>query len=222
MAHRALTLELASLTEMLKPGVGVDGLLLAAASALAPEPRLQDAVLRLILRHGANVNENRNGVTPLHRAAGFRSPAAVRLLLENGADVNTVDRRTRSTPLHRAVTSTGAPATAGKSEQILQILRLLLAHGADRAIKNRAGKTARDYVTRPEILALLADTSNDHDVETGEHCWISGPRRDGRDALCATNVRPEIDEDVREEYLRDIRGAGRGSRASGVGGPYLG
>ena len=86
----------------------------------------------------------------------FRSPAAVKFLLENGAEVNAVDQRTRSTPLHRAVTNTGAPATARKSEQVVEIIKLLLAHHADRTIKNKAGKTARDYVHRPEILALLA------------------------------------------------------------------
>jgi hypothetical protein len=48
--------------------------------------------------------------------------------------------------------------------------------------------------------------ANYYDVETGDHYWISGPRRDGQDALYATHVMPEIDEDVREEYLRDIRG----------------
>jgi hypothetical protein len=53
--------------------------------------------------------------------------------------------------------------------------------------------------------------SNYYEVETGEPYWISGPRRDGQDALYATHVRPEIDEDVREEYLRYIRG----SRSSG-------
>ncbi len=53
--------------------------------------------------------------------------------------------------------------------------------------------------------------SNYYDVETGERYWISGPRRDGGDALYASNVGPEIDEDVRDEYLRDIRGLnGRG------------
>lgn len=53
--------------------------------------------------------------------------------------------------------------------------------------------------------------ANYYDVETGEHYWISGPRRDGQDALYATNVRPEIDEDVRDEYRRDIRGMGEAS-----------
>ncbi len=55
--------------------------------------------------------------------------------------------------------------------------------------------------------------SNYYDVETGDHYWISGPRRDGQDALYATHVMPVIDEDVREEYLRDIRGfVGRTAR----------
>lgn len=47
--------------------------------------------------------------------------------------------------------------------------------------------------------------SNYFDVETGEHYWISGPRRDGRDALYATNVRPDIDPDVADEYWAEIR-----------------
>ncbi len=55
--------------------------------------------------------------------------------------------------------------------------------------------------------------SNYYDVETGEHYWISGPRRDGFDALYATHISPEIDEDVREEYFREIRQNGvRGTK----------
>lgn len=48
--------------------------------------------------------------------------------------------------------------------------------------------------------------SNYYDVATGEHDWISGPKKNGEDALYRTNTRPEIDEDVREEYWREIRG----------------
>ena len=48
--------------------------------------------------------------------------------------------------------------------------------------------------------------SNYLDVETGEHYWISGPRRDGKDALYATHVRPVIDDDVQEEYWSKLRG----------------
>jgi hypothetical protein len=36
--------------------------------------------------------------------------------------------------------------------------------------------------------------------------WISGPRRDGEDRLYGPSAMPvEIDEDVREEYWREIR-----------------
>jgi hypothetical protein len=48
--------------------------------------------------------------------------------------------------------------------------------------------------------------SNYFDVETGEHYWISGPRRDGKDALYATHIRPVIDDDVRDEYWSKVRG----------------
>jgi len=47
--------------------------------------------------------------------------------------------------------------------------------------------------------------ANYRDVATGEEYWISGPRRDGRDALYATNVATEIDEDVADEYWTQIR-----------------
>ena len=42
-------------------------------------------------------------------------------------------------------------------------------------------------------------------AETGESYWISGPKRRGGDSLYATNIRTEIDEDVREEYWTAIR-----------------
>ena len=47
--------------------------------------------------------------------------------------------------------------------------------------------------------------SNYFDIETGEHFWISGPKKNGQDSLYATNIATEIDEDVREEYWTDIR-----------------
>ncbi|MBY0503824.1 MAG: hypothetical protein K2X03_07935 [Bryobacteraceae bacterium] len=47
--------------------------------------------------------------------------------------------------------------------------------------------------------------SNYYEVNSGDEYWISGPRRDGADALYATNVRTDIDEDVRVEYWTDIR-----------------
>ena len=48
--------------------------------------------------------------------------------------------------------------------------------------------------------------SNYYCVETGEDYWISGPKRRGGDALYGGSTPIEIDDDVREEYWRDIRG----------------
>jgi hypothetical protein len=47
--------------------------------------------------------------------------------------------------------------------------------------------------------------ANYYDVETRDEYWISGPRKDGRDALYKTNVPTEIDEDVAGEYWTKIR-----------------
>jgi hypothetical protein len=47
--------------------------------------------------------------------------------------------------------------------------------------------------------------ANYYDVETGDEYWISGPRKDGSDALYATNIATEIDADVSEEYWSEIR-----------------
>jgi hypothetical protein len=48
--------------------------------------------------------------------------------------------------------------------------------------------------------------SNYFDVETGEHYWISGPKRNGEDRLYVSNVPVEVDEDIQEEYWSSIRG----------------
>ena len=57
---------------------------------------------------------------------------------------------------------------------------------------------------RFETLAGQGFKANYFDVETKEHYWISGCKKDGSDALYSTIV--EIDEDVREEYWTSIRG----------------
>ena len=49
--------------------------------------------------------------------------------------------------------------------------------------------------------------ANYFDAETGDHFWISGPRKDGRDRLYPSSSKPvEIDADVHDKYWKDIRG----------------
>jgi tankyrase len=119
------------------------------------DPQRQRAAIQAAIKAGADIHfADKNGVTALHHAVRFRSPAAVETLLENGAEVNRACRRCGSTPLHRAVTSTGAPSTAAKDSEARQIVEILLCYGADPSAKNKSGKTPLDYV-RDEALRLL-------------------------------------------------------------------
>lgn len=56
------------------------------------------------------------------------------------------------------------------------------------------------------LLGAGVSKSNYRDAETGDEYWISGPHKDGKDRLYGERIPVEIDEDVREEYWRDIRG----------------
>ena len=47
--------------------------------------------------------------------------------------------------------------------------------------------------------------ANFYDVETDEEYWLSGPHRDRAD-LRYSNIRPRIDDDVREVYEAFLRG----------------
>jgi hypothetical protein len=69
-------------------------------------------------------------------------------------------------------------------------------------------KTGRTLYYAGKTFQSLKGTgfkANYYDVETGEEYWISGPRRDGADRLYGERLPVEIDEDVREEYWREIR-----------------
>lgn len=123
----------------------------------SPDPAVQAAEIAALLRDGADIGAaDKNGVTALHHAVRFRSPGAVRALIAGGADVNRACTRSGSTALHRAVTSTGAPGTAGKQAEAREIVELLLAAGADPSIRNRNGKTPGDYATDATIRVLLS------------------------------------------------------------------
>ncbi len=80
---------------------------------------------------------------------------AVRALIAMGANVNQTRKRSGSTPLHRAVTPTGAPDTAGMQAEAREIVALLLAAGADPSILNKNGKTPGDYATEEIIRTRL-------------------------------------------------------------------
>jgi ankyrin repeat protein len=85
--------------------------------------------MRRLLTHGANVEAKDNlGETPLYHATSHGHEAAVKLLLEYHADVNTQTCKTREMALHQA-------AQRGQEG----ITRILVSAGAEVALKNSGG-----------------------------------------------------------------------------------
>jgi ankyrin repeat protein len=121
-----------------------------------PKPADQRKRLLKLLKAGADVHAtDKNGVTALHHAVRFRSPTAVKTLIEHGANVNQACRRNGSTPLHRTATQTGAPGTGGRGEAAKEIVQLLLAAGADPSIANKSGRKPVDYAKDSALRSLL-------------------------------------------------------------------
>jgi ankyrin repeat protein len=108
----------------------------------------QDGAMRALIAHGADLDVISTGsiaqVPPLGTAIFVRSRALAKLLLDAGAHVNT-RYEDGSTVLHAA-------ALTGDEE----LIRLLLAHGADPAVRNGEGKRPQDLTPDQRIRSLLA------------------------------------------------------------------
>ncbi|OPG93953.1 hypothetical protein B2I21_32220 [Chryseobacterium mucoviscidosis] len=98
--------------------------------------------------------ENTDGLTPLGYAAHYGQADAVGILLELGADVNAISHSQiafipSNTALHAAV--------AG--ERSIEVIRLLLEHGASPSILDSDGQhtlhSAAFHTDQPELIELL-------------------------------------------------------------------
>jgi len=100
------------------------------------------------------------GVAPLHRAVRTRSLAAVRALLDGGAN-SRQPNKVGSTPLHLAVQTTGRGGSGSPQarEQQAGIVRLLLERGAKVTDRDRQGKEVHQAATSQWIRALLGEAS---------------------------------------------------------------
>jgi hypothetical protein len=68
-------------------------------------------------------------------------------------------------------------------------------------------KTGRSLYYKGKTFRSLSGRgfkANYFDVESGDHFWISGPKKNGADGLYGPRPTP-IDDDVREEYWTKIR-----------------
>jgi serine/threonine-protein phosphatase 6 regulatory ankyrin repeat subunit B len=97
--------------------------------------KMELSLVRILLDHGANANaEDNRGRTPLHRVSEGSHNSHVdrfnvaRLLVEGGANANTLDKH-HETPLHVASRLAS-----------LEVVWVLLKHGADLTVENKEGK----------------------------------------------------------------------------------
>ena len=117
-------------------------------SGVVPVPYMAMKLLRLMLRHGAEVNKP--GWTPLHYAATNPNPGCadmVRLLIEENAYIDAASPND-TTPLMMA-------ARYGHPDSVRALIEL----GADVSLRNQQGLDARDF-------ALLADRRDIADLLT--------------------------------------------------------
>ena len=114
------------------------------------------SIIKLLIKAGNDINcFDRFGIPPLHKATRMRNYIAVKALLENGAEANIIDKKSKSTALHRAVIETGAGGTGGMLDIKMDIIKVLIKHGVKSNIKNKNGKTAVDLIKTKEIIAMF-------------------------------------------------------------------
>ena len=132
-----------------------------AADANRWNPTAQAETIEYLISIGADPNAlDSSGVAPLHRAVRTRSLAAVRALLDGGAN-SRQPNKAGSTPLHLAVQTTGRGGSGSPQarEQQAGIIRLLLERGAKATDRDRQGKQVHQAATSEWTRALLLEAS---------------------------------------------------------------
>lgn len=135
---------------------GLSPLMLAAASADSVPPKDQAEYIKILINAGADLTKaGPGGVTPLTLAAINAPPEILKLLIENGFDVNRVAAEGGYTPLMIATWSNSFKA-----------VEMLVAKGADPAAKDDSGLDAlahADLYGNPDadkIKAILKRIQN--------------------------------------------------------------
>jgi ankyrin repeat domain-containing protein 17 len=99
-----------------------------------------DKIVKLLLDHGANIEARSERTTPLMMACSEGHLSTIKLLLARGASVNAANT-SGDTPLHLA-----GYFASKKCQQAL------IAHGANKRIKNKVGKKPLEPIKSLETL----------------------------------------------------------------------
>jgi len=115
------------------------------------------AIIQLLKEKGANINAiDTNGRTALLYASSGPYPETVEYLLKNGADINAQGTAEGFTALMTAA-----------AEGQLEIVRLLLVHGADQTLTDKDGDTAESFARQNGHSSVIAMLESPPDVQPG-------------------------------------------------------
>lgn len=142
-------------------------LILANTDSLGKVETAEVSIARLLLDKGADLNartptrsdKGYGAETALSRASAQGKAALTEFLLERGADANTIDVQGQ-TPLMKVAQYIEDEMAADryKAQNLagrLKMVRILLAHGAKRELRDKEKQSAFDMATSPKLKAAL-------------------------------------------------------------------
>ncbi|MBQ9430735.1 MAG: ankyrin repeat domain-containing protein [Kiritimatiellae bacterium] len=122
-----------------------------------------NAVVKTLVKHGADINEHCKGFysgeylmfegyTPLHIASESSNAELVSALIDNGANLEATDAN-GATALYLACTEYGI------DERTMNIIKILLRRGANPNVADKTGKKLLDAVKNADVKKLLLDAA---------------------------------------------------------------
>ena len=115
-------------------------LLLDMSISISPE----DFLTLNILQHKVSGGIAKKNIPALHIAVHKKSKKMIQFLIENGANINILDKADRNTPLHIAV-----------KKGLTDVVDLLLKNKADKTLINIDGKTPFDIATKKKYQRII-------------------------------------------------------------------
>lgn len=130
-----------------------------------------DAELKEVLKtKSLDINApNRCGVTALHTASGGGKVEVVKVLLQNGADVNSRTCTGSETPLHWAILGTFLSGFTADSKMVVKIL---LDNGADPTLKDDMKKTGYQIARKMGDKEVVEMMKNSFEMFKGDRCAL--------------------------------------------------
>jgi hypothetical protein len=116
-----------------------------------------ETIRRLLHKGGDLHSQDKNGATPLHRAVRTRCAAAVKCLLDAGADP-AIRNKPGSTAFHLAAQNTGRGGSGSEKARTAQreILHIFLERGISPTLTDAKGQSVLDWAKSDWIHKILA------------------------------------------------------------------